>query len=165
MRLRTSLSLPLILLFALESRAQLQPGDRLPWPLIRELAGENAPAAEGRVVLVDFWASWCAPCKASFSALAELHRDYAGRGLLIMAAGVDDKAPAYAGFLRKMQPPFATLHDTRQQLAAMFKVETMPSTYLFGRDGRLKAVHRGFHGQSTAVELRREIETLLAAKE
>ncbi len=165
MRLRTRLFLPLILLLALESRAQIQPGDRLPWPLMREMAGADAPAVEGRVVLVDFWASWCAPCKASFPALTQLHQDYAARGLLIMAVGVDAKAAAYAEFRQKMSPPFSTLHDARQQLAGTFKVPVMPTSYLFGRDGRLRTVHRGFYGRTTESALRHEIESLLNEKQ
>lgn len=149
-----------LLALAPAARAELRVGDALPGQL-REL---DAPATEGQVVLLDFWASWCAPCKASFPVLAQLHRDFAAQGLLIIAVGVDEKPAAYAAFIRKMAPPFATRHDLKQHLVSAVQVPAMPSSYLFGRDGRLRIIHRGFHGSTTAGELRREIQSLLNEK-
>ena len=104
------------------------------------------------------------PCKASFPAFAKLHADYAARGLVIVAVSVDEKASAYAGFVKKMKPPFAVVHDASQRLAAELAVPGMPTSYLIGRDGRLRSIHPGFHGDSSERELRREIEALLAEK-
>lgn len=147
------------------SRAELRLGDPLP-PLAEfALAGDPLPDLRDRVVVLDFWASWCPPCRAAFPALAGLHRDYAARGLVIVAVGVDAEAPAHAAFLRRMAPPFATAHDRERQLAAAVGVPAMPSTFVFGRDGRLRSVHRGFHGRGTAEALAREIENLLQERE
>ncbi|MEX2044649.1 MAG: TlpA disulfide reductase family protein, partial [Opitutus sp.] len=135
-------------------QAELRPGDPMPSLESMELAGSEIPATSGRVVLLDFWASWCAPCRASFPAFAELHREYAARGLLILAVGVDEKPAAHAGFLKKMNPPFVTLHDRNQRLVAAVSVPAMPTSLLFGRDGRLRAIHEGFHGRTTVDALR-----------
>jgi thiol-disulfide isomerase/thioredoxin len=116
------------------------------------------------VVLVDFWASWCGPCKASFPALAQLQRDFAARGLLIAAVSVDEKPAAASAFVKKLAPNFPTLHDRSQTLVKQVGVPTMPTSYLLGRDGRVRFVHQGFHGETTERELRRQIETLLAEK-
>ena len=110
--------------------------------------GDGAvPATTGQVVLLDFWASWCAPCKASFPAMARLHQDYAARGLVIAAVSVDEKAQAATAFARKLAPPFTTLHDREQKLAGLAALPAMPTSYLIGRDGRVRFIHTGFHGE------------------
>lgn len=150
-----------LLALATFARAQTTVGDAFPSLADAELAGGELPAIEGKVVLVDFWASWCAPCKASFPAMAKLHADYAARGLVIVAVSVDEKAAAYAGFLKKMKPPFATLWDERHQLVRQVNLPAMPTSYLLGRDGRVRLVYRGFHGAASESELRKNIEILL----
>ncbi|HVU22767.1 MAG TPA: TlpA disulfide reductase family protein [Opitutus sp.] len=145
-------------------RAQVKVGDAFPALADAGLTGGALPATDGRVVLVDFWASWCAPCKASFPAFARIHADLGGRGLTIVAVSVDEKEPAYAAFVKKMQPPFATLHDAQQKLVGAVQVPAMPTSYLLDRGGRVRFIHQGFHGGETEAELRKEIETLLAGK-
>lgn len=148
-------------------RAEVKVGDAFPAlaaPALVSLGSGELPATAGRVVLVDFWASWCAPCKASFSSLAQLQRDYAARGLVIAAVSVDEKSAAAAAFVKKLGPNFPTLHDRTQALVKQVGVPTMPTSYLLGRDGRVRFVHAGFHGDATERELRQQIESLLAEK-
>jgi thiol-disulfide isomerase/thioredoxin len=146
-------------------RAALHPGDVFPALASAGLTGGPLPATADRVVLVDFWASWCAPCKASFPAYARLQAAYASRGLVIVAVSVDENPAAYAAFVKKMKPPFATLLDRGQALVRAVRVPAMPTSYLMGQDGRVRFVHEGFHGAATEEELRRQIETLLAGKD
>ena len=149
------------------ARAEIKTGDMFPALTSAGLMnlGDGAlPATEGNVVLVDFWASWCAPCKASFPMMARLHKDYAGRGLVIAAIGIDEKPAAASAFVKKLNPPFPTLHDKAQTLVKQVVVPTMPTSYLVGRDGRVRFVHQGFHGDATDRELRKQIDTLLAEK-
>jgi thiol-disulfide isomerase/thioredoxin len=113
------------------------------------------------VVLVDFWASWCAPCKDSFPAYARLQQAYAARGLVILAVSVDQSPPAFAAFVRRLNPPFPTVRDRGQKMVREVQVPTMPSSYLLGRDGTVRFVHAGFYGGRTEHELRQEIESLL----
>lgn len=152
------LGLAALLAFASCARAALQVAD--PLPSFGSVPDSPPPTAD-RVVLLDFWASWCAPCKASFPAFARLHREFAGKGLVIIAVGVDDQDSAHEAFIRKMHPPFFTMHDRDHEIVSTVGVPVMPTTYLFGRDGRLRLIHKGFHGSQTEDELHAEIATLL----
>ncbi|MBI2512483.1 MAG: TlpA family protein disulfide reductase [Opitutae bacterium] len=124
----------------------------------------NLPPFAGRVTLVDFWASWCEPCRASFPIYARLHADYGPRGLAIVGVSVDKQRAAYDAFLKRLQPPFATVRDARHRLASVVDVPAMPTCFLVGRDGRVRFVGVGFHGAETTAELQRAVEAALAEK-
>jgi thiol-disulfide isomerase/thioredoxin len=145
-------------------RAQVAPGNAFPSLAAAGLSGGDLPETAGRVVLVDFWASWCAPCKASFPTYSRLQSEYAARGLVVVAIGVDDSLPAYQGFVARLKPAFTTLYDSRRTLVSLIQVPTMPTSYLLDRSGRVRFMHPGFHGDQTERELRKEIETLLGEK-
>lgn len=165
--LRRAAVIALAWLGAVVARAEVKVGDAFPALApagLAPLAGGAIPATTGKVVLVDFWASWCAPCKASFPMMARLHKDYAARGLVIVAVSVDEKPAAAAAFAKKLAPPFPTVHDRTQKFVNSVVVPTMPTSYLVGRDGRVRFRHEGYHGDVTERELRKEIETLLAEK-
>ena len=143
-------------------RADVKVGDLFPALSPAALGDGTIPKTTGDVVLVDFWASWCAPCKASFPAYARIQADYAAKGLVIVAVSVDESFADYAGFIRKLSPPFATVRDLDQKLVSEVNVPTMPTSYLLGRDGRVRFVHVGFRGAETERAIRAEIDRLLA---
>ncbi|PTY06180.1 hypothetical protein DB347_12065 [Opitutaceae bacterium EW11] len=144
-------------------RAELTPGAA--FPALERVKFEGALPADlaGKVVLVDFWASWCGPCKASFPALNKIHHEYADRGLRILGVSVDERRPAYEAFLSRMKPEFAVVRDAQQQLVGQVQVPTMPTSYLLDRTGKVRFVHRGYH-PTTDEELRKEISQLLDEK-
>jgi thiol-disulfide isomerase/thioredoxin len=146
---------------ALPCGAQVAPGSAFPVLSESGLSG-TLPDTAGKVVVVDFWASWCAPCKASFPAYSKLQAKYRASGLVIVAVGVDESAAAYSAFVARTKPGFATVHDAKQALVARVQVPTMPTSYVLDRSGRVRFVHSGFHGDSTVAELGREIDALLA---
>ncbi|MEO7101182.1 MAG: redoxin family protein [Luteolibacter sp.] len=126
------------------------------------LPGASIPSTSGKVVLVDFWASWCGPCKASFPCLNSLQTKYASKGLVIIGIGVDDDAAQYKGFADKMKTTFSIAHDSSHQAAGFFNPPSMPSSYLVDRKGVIRMVHTGFKGAKTEAEYVAEIESLLA---
>lgn len=154
------LTLAGLVAFSPTLRADLNVGSSLPNLDQYSLEG-NRPDLRNKVVLIDVWASWCAPCKASFPELDKMHQDLSGDGLVILGVSADQKASAYRKFLQHNQPQFSTLRDQDQQLIAELGPPTMPTSFLFGRDGRLRSIHRGFHGERSVQELRQEIQTLL----
>lgn len=147
--------------FTAQLPAQVVAGSYFPPLGLMGLSGGKVPVTKGSVVIVDFWASWCAPCKASFPAYSHLQSDYAGRGLVIVAVGVDDSDSAYGAFVERLKPTFVTLHDSMRTLVRLVQVPTMPTSYLLDRSGRVRFVHPGFRGDQTERELRSEIEILL----
>lgn len=143
--------------------AQVTKGSAFPSLADAGLVG-SLPQSEGKVTLVDFWASWCAPCKASFPVYSALQRDFAAKGLVIIAVSVDEDPASYASFIENHKPLFPTVHDAAHRLVAQVQVPTMPTSYLLDKAGKVRFVHPGFHGDSTDKELRAEIAALLDGK-
>jgi thiol-disulfide isomerase/thioredoxin len=142
------------------ARAEVKVG--APFPDLSAHALEGAlPTRAGQVVLVDFWATWCAPCKASFPAYDALHTEFAARGFTVIGVSVDKKAAPYAEFLKRLAPAFPTVRDAGQKLVAEVRPPAMPTCYLLDRKGVLRLVHSGFHGDADAALLRAEILKLL----
>jgi len=136
-----------------------------PFPDLETFGLEGTlPAREGRVVMVDFWATWCAPCKASFPAYSAMQKELADRGLTIVAVSVDKQREPYAEFVKKFAPDFVTVRDGGQKLVSAMKVPGMPTCYLIDRKGVLRVIHSGFHGDASVRELREEITRLLEEK-
>ncbi len=134
--------------------------DRLPDLKGKGLEG-RVPELAGQVVLVDFWASWCGPCKKSFPELEALYKEYGAKGLVVLGVNVDDSAEAMQEFLDKHPVTFPMVRDAQHKIAAQASIEGMPSSYVIDRKGVIRAVHSGFHGEETVKAYREEIERLL----
>lgn len=143
------------------SGAPVKVGDSFP-PLQQfRLEGALPEKLEGKIVLVDFWASWCGPCKQSFPVLNDLHKTYKDRGLIILAISVDEDLSAMEAFLKKTPASFTVLRDAGQKLVTVTGIAAMPSSFLLDGQGRVRFLHTGFKGDETRREYRKEIEGLL----
>lgn len=115
----------------------------------------------GKVIYVDFWASWCPPCAKSFPFLNELEQAFKAQGLQILGVNLDEERSDAEHFLSKYPADFSVVLDQDQQCAKNFEVQAMPSSYLIDRQGVVRYVHLGFRS-SEAKELRVLVEQLLA---
>jgi cytochrome c biogenesis protein CcmG/thiol:disulfide interchange protein DsbE len=112
----------------------------------------------GQVVWVDFWASWCAPCRRSFPWMNEMLSLYQGRGLQVIGVNVDKEMALAEEFLAETPADFDLRYDPTGQLAERFGVQAMPSSFLLDRDGNVLASHYGFRLTETE-----EYEAAIAA--
>ncbi len=119
------------------------------------------PDMEGKVVLVDFWASWCAPCKASFPEMETVYSKYKDRGFEIIAVSVDSKKALMDKFITRAGTSFVAVHDGNKKLVEAAKVGVMPTSFLVDRKGIVRYVHEGWHGKKSAVALDQEVLELL----
>ncbi len=117
----------------------------------------------GRVVYVDFWASWCVPCRQSFPWMKALQRAYGRQGLSIVAVDLNHDRANARRFLRVFRPNFKIIFDPSGNLAQRYRVIGMPTSLLVDRRGIIRFVHVGFFlGQRATYEL--QIRELLAQK-
>lgn len=93
----------------------------------------------GKVVIVNFWASWCAECRPEMSALERLHRDFAARGLVIIGINAREDAATIRRYARELALTFPLLVDTDGKINALYGVVGLPATFMIGRDGRAVA--------------------------
>jgi len=117
---------------------------------------------KGRVVLVDFWASWCAPCKQSFPWMNEMQAKYGPQGLTIIGVNVDKKREDADKFLAGTPAKFAVAFDTTGKVAQSYQPKGMPTSFLIGADGVVRNVHVGFR-DSDRDDLELELAAALAA--
>jgi thiol-disulfide isomerase/thioredoxin len=101
-------------------------------------------ALRGKVVYLDFWASWCGPCRQSFPWLNEMHARYGAEGLEIVGINVDTERRDADRFLAQVPARFTLAFDARGDTPERYAAQGMPSSYLIGRDGRIVATHVGF---------------------
>ncbi|MET0352309.1 MAG: TlpA disulfide reductase family protein [Rhizobacter sp.] len=104
----------------------------------------NLAGLKGKVVYVDFWASWCAPCKQSFPWMNEMQAKYGARGLQIVAVNVDAKREDADKFLAEVPASFTVGFDPKGDSPKRFQIKGMPSSVLVGPDGQVVKVHAGF---------------------
>src|SRR5262249_18410322 len=118
---------------------------------------------KGKVLLVDFWASWCVPCKTSFPALDALYREYQPKGLEVLAINLDEQRRSADAFLAARPHRMPVLFDPKGVAPAAFGVKGMPTSYLIDRSGTIRFTHMGYSG-NVDVSYRKEIASLLAER-
>jgi peroxiredoxin len=132
----------------LAAATQAAPAPASPAPdfTLRTLDGQNLRLGEqrGRVVLVNFWATWCGPCRQEMPHLNKLYDKYRSSGFVLLGVNVDDDTHNAAGVASKLGVRFPVLPDADKRVSKAYDLKAMPSTVLIDRDGRVRYVHRGY---------------------
>jgi len=115
---------------------------------------------DNKVVYIDFWASWCKPCKKSFPFLNEMQQRYRDQGLVILAINLDKEPELASKFLQHIPAQFTVAFDQQGVTAEQFHVQGMPSSYLVDRQGNIRARHIGFREQDRG-KLEQAVSSLL----
>ena len=122
---------------------------------------QDLDALHGRVVYLDFWASWCAPCRQSFPWMNALQSRYSGRGLTVLAVNLDHERADADLFLEHLGPAFEVRFDPQGDWARYFKVQGMPTSVILDRAGKPRFTHIGFDKRD-APAFEAQIQQLLA---
>lgn len=157
-------ALLLVLAPAVQALAPGQVAPALSGPLLMDEGTASLKQFRGKVVLLDFFASWCGPCALSLPALEALRLDLQQRypdRFEILAVNVDTQAEAGRKFLQRRPVSYPTISDARGAIAKAYELPGMPSSFIIDAQGRLVEIHEGFR-PGDAETLSRKLEALLA---
>jgi peroxiredoxin len=143
---RRSLMGLVLLAAASAAGARVAPLGTAPDFTLRQIDGPNLRLGEqrGRVVMVNFWATWCGPCRVELPQLAKLHDRYRGSGFLLLAVNIDEDPNAARALAGKLGLKFPVLLDTDKKVVGTYDLNAMPATVLIDKDGRVRHLHRGY---------------------
>ncbi len=151
-------------------------GSTVPGDAVHPLVGKHGPdfveknetgngtvslhALSGKVAIVDFWATWCDPCKKSFPKLEALNAKYEAEGLQIVGVSEDDEKTGIRAFASDLGAKFPLVWDEDKSIASKWQPKSMPTTFVLDRSGMIRFVHLGYHDDEEAL-IEREIKSLL----
>jgi len=155
----------IFLVFTASAGVALDAGDRAPVFSAPALGGDGTvelSAYRGKIVYLDFWASWCAPCLTAIPEVEKMRGEFPSDDFQIIAVNLDQKEKKALRFLAKHPVGYPSASDPKGRLPGQYGVDTMPTSYLIDREGVIRYVHRGFK-RGDGSKLRREIRALLEA--
>jgi peroxiredoxin len=140
----------------------LDAGGKMPEIGLKDLSGRvvNTASLAGKVVVIDFWATWCAPCREELPVLQKLYKKYGAQGLVVVGVSVDKEADNIKQFMQKMPLSFPIVHDAAHSVSGKYAPPRMPSSYLVDRKGIVRYVHGGYRAEDAAA-FEKEIQGLL----
>ena len=126
--------------------APIAPGALAPDFTLRTLGGPNLRLQEqrGQVVLVNFWATWCGPCRQEMPHLSKLYDKYRSSGFVLLGVNVDDDTKNAVDLAAKLGLKFPVSLDSDKKVSRLYDLSAMPSTVLIDREGKVRFVHRGY---------------------
>ena len=121
-------------------------GQAAPDFALKSSTGENLRLSEyrGDVVMINFWATWCGPCRQEMPLLDELYSRYQRVGFSLLGVNIDDDAGKAMNMIAELGVSFPVLFDTRKEVSKLYAVDAMPVTILVDRDGKVRHVHLGY---------------------
>ena len=113
---------------------------------LKSYSGKNLKLSEyrGNVVLINFWASWCGPCRQEMPLLEKLHQQYSPYGFTILGVNVEEDSTAAKKLLKDIKVTFPILFDSRNSVSKAYNVMAMPTTVMIDRDGNMRYLHKGY---------------------
>jgi peroxiredoxin len=113
---------------------------------LKSNSGKNIKLSElrGQVVMINFWASWCGPCRQEMPLLNQLYQRYEPMGFTLLGVNVEEDSAAADKVLKEIPVDFPVLYDNRNQVSETYQVRAMPSTILIDRDGKVRYLHKGY---------------------
>ncbi|EAR07499.1 TlpA family protein disulfide reductase [Reinekea blandensis] len=147
------------LLFSVCSLAEVKVGDTFPSFKIPTLDGKMLDTAQlkGRVIYVDFWASWCTTCKKSFPIMSELSEELKSQGVFFLGINTDEDPALAQQFLESTPVSFLNVSDKTQKVVSYFAPKGFPYAYIVGKDGVVHTIKGGFAGKEETKELLLEL--------
>lgn len=130
---------------------------------LKTLEGKTVSLEElkGQVVMINFWASWCGPCRQEMPALSEIYNDYHKAGFTLLGVNLDEDVGEAKKYLAKTPVSFPILHDGNGKVADLYKNTAMPSSYFVDKNGNLVHLHQGYR-PGEEENYRKTIKKLLA---
>ena len=144
----------------------IEAGQRAPDFRLPDLKGEGQVSLsdhKGKVIYLDFWASWCGPCVAAIPQINGLTKDFPQDRFQVIAVNVDSRPDRALKFLRKTPVTYPSASDPKGRLPGAFGLESMPSSYLIDQDGVVRYVHKGFR-KGDIDQIRSEVSKLMAKR-
>ncbi|WP_440904354.1 peroxiredoxin family protein [Catenovulum sp. SX2] len=113
---------------------------------LKTVSGENVKLSEqkGQIILLNFWASWCGPCRKEMPALEDLHQQFSDLGVAVWGVNVEQDPEPGKGFLKEIEVSFPIMFDSENTVTAAYDVAAMPTTILIDRDGKVRAEFKGY---------------------
>jgi thiol-disulfide isomerase/thioredoxin len=159
------IALAICVIVSAAAASALSVGEAAPAFALPTATGETVALdkLKGRVVYVDFWASWCGPCRRSFPWMNELQQKYGSAGFSVVGVNVDKRRSDAEKFLQQTPATFTIVYDPAGKTPEAYGVKGMPSSYLVDASGKVVAVESGFRDEQKA-EFEARIKTLLPAR-
>lgn len=136
-------------------------GDQFPDLAGMAIEGDWPRDTKGKLVIVDFWASWCGPCRGTFPLMEDLHRRLGKRGLVIVGVNEDKSRVAMTEFLRQHPVSFTVVRDSKKKLAATVNVALLPASYILDGNGRVVAIQSGERTMQNRAAFTKLVEDLM----
>ena len=141
---RTLFTVLLLLISVSASAAKIE--GKAPDFTLKSLHGDNVKLSEqrGNVVMINFWASWCGPCRQEMPLLNDLYLRYRDMGFTLLGVNVEEDSTKAKKMVSELKVAFPVLFDTSNSVSKLYKVEAMPSTVIVDRNGNMRYRHRGY---------------------
>jgi thiol-disulfide isomerase/thioredoxin len=140
-----------------------QPAPEFTLPTLQQDQPTSLKQFAGKVIYLDFWASWCAPCRTSFPLLNKMHEKLKAQGFEVVGINLDEDKAAAEKFLKDFPVTFTVLRDAKGEWADKFVVESMPTSFIIDKKGVVQNIHHGF-ASDDIKELEEKVTKLLADK-